>query len=522
MYKFMQGPILVFAFEFSLFSILFTLIVWQLSIPVSNIAVVCLAALITIYFAIREIAQMVGGRREEMKLYRKQDYDNDRASQIRQSQNQSGALHHALRAKQSSETTGSSEPQPKIHHSLGQSLGHAFGHGLGRSLGHRGGQGDGHGDGHGEGIGHIFHHHEKGNSKASDPSGNDGSAVPNAALGHEIHRGDVELHKLVRATSILRGKLETVRSKTDQNGAAADAAASLPVDTETAAAAAAAADGTRATQTPPLPRVSFPAEMKVDEQESEDSSLGTADVDVERGDEDTSKNSWSFRDMVWSSRDSSRFITVYLFMPVSWRSDAFNWVDLGMLTSCFMVEAHLLHHAIEHLDRATDESDEGIDLTQSEYTLRATCILFLWLEFFGFLKGTSMKMATFILMIQEILVNVDAFIFVFLCIIVMFAMMYHVLLRDVEGISEWRDFDMSLWQTWTYSLGEFDDVAFQTDHASVLFSALMLVVVIIMMNILIAIVSDSYTDAMNRSGPLFWRARVSCREMCVCLCEFVG
>ena len=111
MYKFMQGPILVFAFEFSLFSILFTLIVWQLSIPVSNIAVVCLAALIPIYFAIREIAQMVGGRREEMKLYRKQDYDNDRASQIRQSQNQSGALHHALRAKQSSETTGSSEPQ---------------------------------------------------------------------------------------------------------------------------------------------------------------------------------------------------------------------------------------------------------------------------------------------------------------------------------------------------------------------------------------------------------------------------
>jgi hypothetical protein len=61
---------------------------------------------------------------------------------------------------------------------------------------------------------------------------------------------------------------------------------------------------------------------------------------------------------------------------------------------------------------------------------------------------------------------------------------------------------------WTYSLGEFDDTAFQTDFAGVLFTLLMLVVVIVMMNILIAIVSDSYTDAMKRSAPLFWRARV--------------
>ena len=41
-----------------------------------------------------------------------------------------------------------------------------------------------------------------------------------------------------------------------------------------------------------------------------------------------------------------------------------------------------------------------------------------------------------------------------------------------------------------------------------LFVALMMVVVVVMMNILIAIVSDSYSDAMRRSGPLFWRARV--------------
>ena len=94
-------PILVFAFEFSLFSILFTLIVWQISVPVPNVAVVCLAIFITVYFAIREVAQMVEGRREEMKLYKKQDADEEKLLRIRKSQNEVGALHDALRAKQS-------------------------------------------------------------------------------------------------------------------------------------------------------------------------------------------------------------------------------------------------------------------------------------------------------------------------------------------------------------------------------------------------------------------------------------
>ena len=58
------------------------------------------------------------------------------------------------------------------------------------------------------------------------------------------------------------------------------------------------------------------------------------------------------------------------------------------------------------------------------------------------------------------------------------------------------------------SVLQFDDAAYTTNYSGFLFSGLMVVVVIVMMNILIAIVSDTYGDAMKRSVPLFWRARV--------------
>ena len=203
-------------------------------------------------------------------------------------------------------------------------------------------------------------------------------------------------------------------------------------------------------------------------------------------------------------------LTTYLFMPVSWRSDPFNWVDLGTLMTCWVTEAFLLHHAIDLIVSSSEDGGSvSYNLYSGEYSIRVLCIATLWMKFFGFLKGTSMKMATFILMIQEISVNVDSFIFVLALILLMFTMMYHVLLRDENSKTrDWMDFDASLWQVWTYSFGEFDDTAFQTDSAHVLFSFMMLVVVIIMMNILIAIVSDSYSDAMRRSAPIYWRARV--------------
>jgi hypothetical protein len=201
-------------------------------------------------------------------------------------------------------------------------------------------------------------------------------------------------------------------------------------------------------------------------------------------------------------------LTVYLMMPVAWRSDPFNWVDLFTLVSCWVTQAGLLRHGIDVAASVYDD-EEPIRLYVGEFSVRVMCVSFLSVKLFGFLKGTSMKMATFILMLQEISFNVDSFIVVFFLMLLMFTLMYHILLRDENGrTKDWMEFDVSLWQVWTYALGEFDDVGYQTDNAHLLFSFFMLVMVIIMMNILIAIVSDSYDDAMKRSAQIYWRARV--------------
>jgi hypothetical protein len=48
-------------------------------------------------------------------------------------------------------------------------------------------------------------------------------------------------------------------------------------------------------------------------------------------------------------------------------------------------------------------------------------------------------MATFIIMFQEIISNVDSFVFVFALVLVMFAFVYHILLKDNELGDDFED-----------------------------------------------------------------------------------
>jgi len=197
---------------------------------------------------------------------------------------------------------------------------------------------------------------------------------------------------------------------------------------------------------------------------------------------------------------ASKWITINLGIATAWRNNAFNWVNFCALLGCWI---SLLHQFF--VDLNVGNKDDKIMKSANVLT-----VVFLWLRFLGFLRGTNIKMATFILMLQEISVNVDTFLVVLALILVMFAMLYHILLVDNKSLDddEWNSFDTSLWKVWGYSIGEVDESAFPTESSYFLFTAFGLTIVIIMMNILIAIVSDSYTDAVNRSAPLFWRARV--------------
>ena len=163
------------------------------------------------------------------------------------------------------------------------------------------------------------------------------------------------------------------------------------------------------------------------------------------------------------------------------------------------------------LEEASTDDHVGWGQSKSVVTLHLTTVFFLSLRFLGLARGMGIEMATFVLMLQEISWNVQTFLIVLLFILLVFAMLYHILLVGETDFDddEWRSFDTALWRTWRYAIvGEVDDGAFPTTPSFYLFSAFGLVIVIVMLNILIAIVSDSYKDAMMRSAPLFWRARV--------------
>ena len=117
-------------------------------------------------------------------------------------------------------------------------------------------------------------------------------------------------------------------------------------------------------------------------------------------------------------------------------------------------------------------------------------------------------------MFQEIIANVDVFIFVLVIVLLFFALCYHVVKREIamnldDDQSEQDSFLYDLFRSFVYASGEFmEGEAWPSSLGVALFIAMVFATNIVMLNILIAIVSDTYSDAAKRSIPLFWRARL--------------
>jgi len=223
---------------------------------------------------------------------------------------------------------------------------------------------------------------------------------------------------------------------------------------------------------------------------------------------------------------TSRFVTVYLGLAESWRSSVFNWINLGSHVCCWITVTNMLIEAARAHNVSANDDSSGCGSSQTDndngssqpwargregvVAIHVATTFFLSLRVLGFLRGTSIEMATFVLMLQEISWKVQTFLVVLVWILVGFALMYHILLagEDLDDDS-WDTFFGSVWKIWGYAVsGELDDTAFPTAQAYPLFAIFGLAIVIVMMNILIAIVSDAFADSMRRSAPLYWRARV--------------
>ena len=100
-------------------------------------------------------------------------------------------------------------------------------------------------------------------------------------------------------------------------------------------------------------------------------------------------------------------------------------------------------------------------------------------------------------------------------VVFMFGHAFYLLLADVQV--EFHDVDedppfktipATLSSLYKMILGDFNTDAYPDNLSWLLFCLFMFVVVIVMLNVLIAIVSDSYDSALVASSELFWKARV--------------
>jgi len=167
------------------------------------------------------------------------------------------------------------------------------------------------------------------------------------------------------------------------------------------------------------------------------------------------------------------------------------------------------------------------ELVESTYLpiIFALTIGLLWIKMIGFLKNINMQLSTFILAVVEILKDMRWFLLVMTVVILMFGEMIEILMKTSgtckvgldQGerlLSGAEDFCSSLaWDSYVRIYGIIvGDVSLEdfqeTTAITVLFIIFTLFCVVVLLNILIAIVNDSYAKSLARSYGLFGKARV--------------
>ncbi|KAL7568642.1 hypothetical protein ACA910_022740 [Epithemia clementina (nom. ined.)] len=152
----------------------------------------------------------------------------------------------------------------------------------------------------------------------------------------------------------------------------------------------------------------------------------------------------------------------------------------------------------------------------------------LWLKVLGFLKVVNKEMSTFIIALSQILYDIRLFMVVLVVCVIMFGDMFFIAVSTKDdgrfcinkeqyteetGNSSDDDFCTSAFdsylQVYSLLLGNFSlENMTETTSTTILFIIFTVFGVIIMLNVLIAIISDSYEKATMSGSLLFGRARV--------------
>lgn len=148
----------------------------------------------------------------------------------------------------------------------------------------------------------------------------------------------------------------------------------------------------------------------------------------------------------------------------------------------------------------------------------------LWLRALGFLKTVNMQLATFVLATVQITKDLAWFLLILFAVVASFSQMFYTLLlppecADAASTTPTTNFEtptvckpseyyLSVYSILLGDYGQFDREDFHTPFSVFLIVLFSFMVVIVLLNVLIAIVSDSYEKCLIRSQFLFGRARV--------------
>jgi hypothetical protein len=144
--------------------------------------------------------------------------------------------------------------------------------------------------------------------------------------------------------------------------------------------------------------------------------------------------------------------------------------------------------------------------------------MLMWMKFLGIIKALNQQIATFVLMLSTILVDVRAFLVVMGLVMIMFGHALFMVMglgdhgyeaNENDGENQkFATIGGTMGSLYSMMLGNYDPEDFVDYYQYWISVVFMFMIVIVMLNVLIAIVSDSYDAAMVKSTELFWRARL--------------
>ena len=193
-------------------------------------------------------------------------------------------------------------------------------------------------------------------------------------------------------------------------------------------------------------------------------------------------------------REVSQFIAMYsMGLPDVWLRDGWNYVELAASLGSLGLILYV------HMGYS-----ENIMLLASMVSL------FNWMKVLCLMKSFSQPIATFVLMTFEIIHNLGSFLTVMIVCIAMFGNALYLVIGGVEYDLHDGDQPFLTWTAtsktlYSFLFGQFDKASYDDAWSFALFLFYSMLVVIILLNVLIAIVGDSYDSVLVKSEEMYWR-----------------